>query len=454
MGRGSTSEAGNRPTVEPVLLARPEVRAALAGHDIGALFRVLGKYGWTQREIAKVTGMAQSSVCEIVKGRRVIGFQLLVRIADGLGIPRELMRLGPGEGSAYDGVTELSEEVSAEMRRRALLATAGIAIAGRPLEGIGELVELPGPSPVPPPSRILPAHVAQVDNLTHRLREAGRTYGSDPAVTSAAAEWASRLVSVPGTESTNRVLRTAVAELHLLAGWDAFDADLFDRAMHHYNRGLELAIESGDAYLQASALMYAGLATEEHGHPDDGLKMLQFGQLKTVDISFGDERNNRWGGNAQAGMMACVQAYSATALTRLGYPDAADTQIAEARGRWRPAPGDPSGDLDRVAAELLLGRGRLDAAEPFAAASLRRWDRGTSQRARAQAGVLLATIHVRAGEPGGVRLAHSAITDVAKLSSARARRRLEPLVNALAARPGSDHCELARIGRHIATKQA
>jgi hypothetical protein len=31
--------AGNTPPVNPALLARPEVRAALASHDIGAVFR-------------------------------------------------------------------------------------------------------------------------------------------------------------------------------------------------------------------------------------------------------------------------------------------------------------------------------------------------------------------------------------------------------------------------------
>jgi hypothetical protein len=64
----------------------------------------------------------------------------------------------------------------------------------------------------------------------------------------------------------------------------------------------------------------------------------------------------------------------------------------------RPTAADPSGDLDRVAARLELERGRLDAAEPLAAASVRRWESvsGHSERARTLSGVLLATIHVRA----------------------------------------------------------
>jgi hypothetical protein len=57
---------------------------------------------------------------------------------------------------------------------------------------------------------------------------------------------------------------------------------------------------------------------------------------------------------------------------------------------------------------------------------------------------------VRAGESRGLQLAHSAITAVTKLSSVRARRRLEPLIAALEARPGSDTKELGRMARQVA----
>ncbi|MGH4015850.1 MAG: hypothetical protein ACRDSL_18395 [Pseudonocardiaceae bacterium] len=46
----------------------------------------------------------------------------------------------------------------------------------------------------------------------------------------------------------------------------------------------QLAIEVGDAYCQALALNDAELATVTHGHPDDGLTMLQFGQVKAWGI--------------------------------------------------------------------------------------------------------------------------------------------------------------------------
>lgn len=80
-------------------------------------------------------------------------------------------------------------------------------------------------------------------------------------------------------------------------------------------------------------------------------------------------------------------------------------------------------------------------AEPFAAASVRRWEGLSNQRARTYAGAVLATIHVQAGEPRGLQLAHGAVTAAAKL---RVCRRLEPLGAALEAQPGDDHRQLVR----------
>jgi hypothetical protein len=69
---------------------------------------------------------------------------------------------------------------------------------------------------------------------------------------------------------------------------------------------------------------------------------------------------------------------------------------------------------------------------------------------RTTAGVLLAPVHVRAGERDGLQLAHSAITKVTKLSSVRARQQyLTPLAVALEAWPGSDAKQLARMTRQV-----
>ncbi|MGH3857733.1 MAG: hypothetical protein ACRDR6_30435, partial [Pseudonocardiaceae bacterium] len=373
------------------------------------------------------------------------------------GIPRAWMNLGPADGAgAYPGGVrrrELTEEQIEEMRRRVMMAFAGMAFAGRPLRELGPQPQLPAPAPIVLPSRILGVHVAKVRDLTRKLRETGRTYGSDPEVSSATVAWAARLLDVPGAEPVKQALTAAVAELHLHAGWAAFDAGLQDRTLHHYTCGLKLATVAGDTYLQATALNYAGLATVEHGRPNNGLKLLQFGQLLAGGIPSDEELARVGWQGSRAAVRACGQAYSATALSRMGDPDGADSKLATAREVLQCAPADLNSDPDYVAASLALERGRLDAAQPFAAASARRWE-GGSQRARTHTGILLATIHVRAGEPDGLRLAHGAITGVTKLSSLRARQRLNPLASALEARPGGDYHQIARMARDVATTRA
>jgi transcriptional regulator with XRE-family HTH domain len=67
--------------------------AALAERDICAVFRMLRDLGLSQRRIAARTGQQQSEISEIFAGRRVVAYDLLARISDGLGIPRGLLGL-------------------------------------------------------------------------------------------------------------------------------------------------------------------------------------------------------------------------------------------------------------------------------------------------------------------------------------------------------------------------
>ncbi len=349
------------------------MRAALAARDIGEMYRTLTNLGVSQRQIATLVGQSQSELSEIIKGRVVKDYRLLERIAEGLGIPRELIGLswyGSDGASAYPGpiTVQPPEGVTEAMRRRALLAAAGVAVVGQPIKQLGELLDLPGPPPVGLPSRVSSAHVTKVRDLTQSL------------------------------------------------------------------------LAAGDAYLQSLALTYAGLATEEHGHPDDGLKMLQLAQVKAWDLPHGQDRRNA--------VEATALAYSVNALAQLGHPDAADAELVKSRELWQPS--NPYGDPDRVAALLEADRGHLDAAESFAQASVRRWEGGVSELGRTHSSVVLATIHVQVSEPDGIGLAHGAITAVTKLSSVRARKRLEPLASALDTRRGSDARDLARMARQVA----
>jgi len=335
------------------------VRPVLAERDIAALYLLLKGEGITQRQIAELTGQSQSEVSEILAGRKVLSYDLLVRIAEGFHVPRELMGLSYGEHSAYGGQGTLADPpqgVNTEMLRRRLIELgAGLAL-GAPAAKLAPLLkrlELPDPAPVPLPSQLGAVHVAKVRDLTRRLGDARRVHGPDPEVSGAAAAWARRLLDVPGTDAVRKALMVAVAELHIEAGWEAFDAGLYDRAMCHYGHALKLATETGDAYCQAVALNRAGLATVEYGDPNEGLKLLQVGTVTALGIPADEPRPVVVGGSGRAAVQAIALADSATALSRLDYPEAAraaDTALAKSRELWQPHPDQPNGDLDRPAA--------------------------------------------------------------------------------------------------------
>src|SRR5947209_10513807 len=106
------------------------MRQACADRDISVIFRLLTEGGMQQRQIAQLVSMSQSEVSEILSGRKVMGYSVLLRVAEGLGIPRGLM------GLAYDEGTEPEpDEVDEDVERRKLLALAGAILCGAPVFG-------------------------------------------------------------------------------------------------------------------------------------------------------------------------------------------------------------------------------------------------------------------------------------------------------------------------------
>jgi transcriptional regulator with XRE-family HTH domain len=90
--------------IDPGLWLRPDMSAALASRDIAAVYRLLQRVGVSQRRIAAMTGQSQSEISEILAGRRVAAYDVLVRIADGLAVPRGRMGLAcnPDGSTAVD----------------------------------------------------------------------------------------------------------------------------------------------------------------------------------------------------------------------------------------------------------------------------------------------------------------------------------------------------------------
>src|SRR5947207_1943132 len=77
------------------------MRDVLAVHDIDVLFAFLSHRGWSRAALAAATGLSETRVREVARGGgRVTSYEVLVRIAVGLRIPRGYMGLAcsPDDG--------------------------------------------------------------------------------------------------------------------------------------------------------------------------------------------------------------------------------------------------------------------------------------------------------------------------------------------------------------------
>jgi hypothetical protein len=77
-----------RTEVDPEVWQRVDMRRALARRDLKNVYRILQRHGMSQRWIAARTEQSQSEISEILAGRQVLNYDLLVRIALGLGLAR------------------------------------------------------------------------------------------------------------------------------------------------------------------------------------------------------------------------------------------------------------------------------------------------------------------------------------------------------------------------------
>ncbi len=393
----------------------PAILKACVSRDVSALFRLLRDGGMPQWQIADLVNMKQSEVSEIIKGRQVQSYDVLVRVCNGLDIPRGHM------GLAYTGDEPEPEEVSEEVKRRALFGVASVALFGSPV--LGELLDLPAPSePTPLPSRISKADVVAMRSLTERLRRLARTYGGCADMVTGVAQQSLKLLTVSAAETVKDDMTVAIGQLHTLAGWCCVDSGLGDAAQTHFAKAMEL----GDL---TSALRHAGIHMCDGGHYNDGLKAFQLALIRD---------NNPW-----------LHLETAKPYAELGDTRATLSAVALARQSPQDDPFD-SASMDYISGRAYERLGRFDQAETLLASSVGQWSQlPNAKRDGVEAAIALAALHVRTGASDGPSLVIQAIQGVSPLQSIRARRKLTPLVQALELRGGSTYTDLARHVRKV-----
>jgi hypothetical protein len=230
---------------------------------------------------------------------------------------------------------------------------------------------------------------------------------------------------------------TSIADLHNVAAWSAFDSHDDDTARYHFAQAMSLG-HAGDGFQYAKAAYLAGVSTAERGHYNDGVKLMQLGQMRLGAAPSGARTQE---------LAAWINADMACALAHMGEADASRSALKKAREGWQPPDSDDEADLNWVAALTEMHLDRTDVAEQLVSSSVQRWNDTRDRRQAVLGRITLAQLHVQVGDSGGPQLAHQAIADVRELRSMRARERLTPLVQALDARPEPQYRELAAAAR-------
>lgn len=259
-------------------------RRALVERGITTVYRLLNEAGVTQRQLADMTGQSQSEVSEITNGRQVMSYEVLVRICEGLEVPRGWMSLGytgdADELADYAG-SNSAEELGDDVIRRRLLGLGSLAVFGQTILGESGQLPRPGNVPTPLPQRVGFGDVNQFITGTGHLRALERQYGG-AGVYKAIATYARRgehLLPLASSDGAHKKLAAAIADSHVLAGWASFDAGHPDKGRYHFDRALTFCEAAKDTTVTAAVLYTIARMEIDSGAPNEGLKHLQIARV-------------------------------------------------------------------------------------------------------------------------------------------------------------------------------
>lgn len=442
--------------VTPDVWEDREMRDALARRDVSEIYRQLRRRGISQRQIAASTGQSQSEVSEILKGRQVIAYDVLARIADGLGIPRGYM------GLAYDGATAMrvasasdpQAEEDESVKRRKFLSHAAAVTMGAAVFGAEESSWVPASAQTPAPTRIGMTDVQQIQAATKALRDLDYRYGGGTCRDAVVAQlsWAQQLLEARATEQVRRQLYLALADMHSLAGWTSFDTGLLDPARGHFGKALEFAKQGGDDGLVANVLYRMGRVYLHYHEPNEALKLFQLGQIAAQE-------------SGSSLTVAVLCANEAWAYGMMNKPDQVVKMLGRTKDEFARANVEEAPDWVRFfnendlhcmvgSAQDALAVYNPDKHAPIAVAETMKCNAtygSDYQRSHVFGLSMQATNHIRSGDlQEGIKVGRRALTLAEKVKSQRVADRLQPLqIEAAKHRMNSDARDFAEEVRRF-----
>ncbi len=397
------------------LLSTRAARRALGIRSVVQVYRLLVEGGISRDLIAERTGQQVSEVAEILAGKEINDYDVLVRITAGLGLHRAAMGLSFGDDALdYPDVAAPPDPVT---------------------EDWGDSL---------PPFFVEDTDVAGLEGTTARLRDLDLRYGSHWAllkVVAAHAQYSERLVSSVCFGETRRRLALAVCDAYSLAGWVALDVSRRRAAWDHFQRSLLFGWAAQDEVAVMGAIQSVG-RLDLHEAPDFALQVFQLAQLNGSSVI----------------TQAFLKADEGWAAALLGQTEDGSWAIQRAKAMFedadpdsaRPSWMDPAQALPDLlsvtgAAQLQLGN-LSEAVADLSRALAGRPEAAT--RSRAIDGAALATAYLRAGEVElGLSTGRRAVDAARQMPSARVRDGLARLQLELVGRSDVPSRELAeRVG--------
>lgn len=331
--------------ISPHLWEHPQMRVALARRDISEVYRLLGSAGISQRRIAAHTGQNQSEISDINQGRQVQAYDLLARIADGLGIPRGYMGLAYTDATArrLARSNDLNVQEDAGMERRTFLGVVSKIVMGAALTTAELDLIATTPRDTPVPRRVGDTEVRQLRDVTRALRvhDAAHGGGSCREAILGHAQWAESLLAASCTDQARSRLLSEVAEIKTLTGWAAHDLALATEARQYLTQALQTTREAGDPAHSAIVLYYLGRVPLDNGDPTEAVKLFQLGQIAAQD-------------SRSATPIAFLLANQAVAYAHLGDSRQAMTALRRAEDEYARTATDAHPEFTRMFDQTAL----------------------------------------------------------------------------------------------------
>ncbi|MFI6169066.1 XRE family transcriptional regulator [Nocardia sp. NPDC051052] len=446
-GSASSDDIQQPPLVPPAFWQVDQMRDALSTWHMGRVifaYRTHPYHGKAlpQEIVGNWLGLTQAQLSRIEKGAAPEQLSKLIRWAQILGIPGELLwfKLPAGSSATLEDVN----------RQDFLRAALGVTVTGAAAPLI-ELLSTIQPTPIP--SQVGATEIEQIRTTAREFSSWDHTYGGGLVREAVGAQlrYAVNLLNARCSEKHRADLQSAVGFLGHTAGFMAFDAYAHADARSMFRLGWTCAEEAGDWHLRGKVLSSMARQAIWCSNPDDGLTFIELAMVRSDRLTA-----------TERAMLHSARARALAKVNRVEEALKAVGQADEEFSHATPANDPPwmayydaaqhSGDTGHALFDLALsGRFATEASNRLRAAVEGHTD--AFVRSKAISGIKLASLTMATGDPQeAAALGTAALVDAGHIRSRRAADDLRELARLAGTHDKTTEVEELQV--HIGTTLA